>query len=202
MERPVQHRRARQYRAERVLLVGRRGRHALLEQRARRRRGQLRRLRARWVDGRFGEPENVGTGVNGSGAEIDNYVAPDQSFVVFAGYGRSDGPGRGDLYISYREADGTSGPASLLGHGINSAAREYCPIGSPDGEYFYWTSKRGFADEPLDRALTTRQLRETLSGPRFSWSRPAGALRWLATALTRSPRAPCPSPWCATYACS
>lgn len=122
--------------------------------------------RARWTNGGYQEPENVGPGVNSRGAEIDTYVAPDQKFVVFAAYGRDDGPGRGDLYVSYREADGTFGAAALLRHGINSSAREYCPIGSPDGEYFYWTSKRGFANTPLTRALTIGELRDSLGGPR------------------------------------
>lgn len=122
--------------------------------------------RARWANGAYQEPENLGPGVNARGAEIDSYIAPDQRFIVFAAYGREEGPGRGDLYISYRDADGTFDTATLLGHGINSPAREYCPIGSPDGEYFYWTSKRGFADTPLTRALTIGELRDSLTGPR------------------------------------
>lgn len=122
--------------------------------------------RARWANGAYDEPENLGPGVNARGAEIDTYVSPDQRFVVFAAYGRRDGPGRGDLYISHRKPDGTFGPAELLGHGINSSAREYCPIGSPDGTYFYWTSKRGFADTPLTRALSIGELRDSLAGPR------------------------------------
>ena len=122
--------------------------------------------RSRLVDGAYQEPENLGPGVNGRGAEIDSYVAPDQRFIVFAAYGRDDGPGRGDLYISYRDAAGTFDTATLLGHGINSSAREYCPIGSPDGEYFYWTSERGFANTPRTRALTIGELRDSLAGPR------------------------------------
>lgn len=120
--------------------------------------------RARPSGNGYAEPENLGPAVNGPGAEIDNYIAPDQSFLVFAAYGREDGPGGGDLYISERR-DGEWTPARLLGHGINSVAREYCPIGSPDGEYFYWTSKRGFADEPLPRRLTIAELRARLDAP-------------------------------------
>jgi hypothetical protein len=36
--------------------------------------------------------------------------------------------------------------------------REYCPILSPDGKYFFFTSFRGFADKPLEKPLTYAQL--------------------------------------------
>jgi Tol biopolymer transport system component len=121
--------------------------------------------KSRLVDGRYQEPENLGPNVNQRTAEIDNYVAPDQSFLVFAGYGRPDDMGRGDLYISYF-ANGAWTPAKHLGPGINSSAREYCPIGSPDGRWLYWTSKRGFADRPMARALTVAELRDSLSSVR------------------------------------
>jgi Tol biopolymer transport system component len=121
--------------------------------------------RARLVDGRYQEPENLGANVNGRSAEIDNYVAPDQSFIIFASYGRPDDLGRGDLYISYFR-DGAWTPARNLGPAVNSAAREYCPIGSPDGKWLYWTSKRGFADQPAARRLTMRALRDSLASLR------------------------------------
>jgi len=101
--------------------------------------------RSRNVAGRYQEPENLGEGINGRNAEIDVFVAPDESFVVFAGYGRADSHGGGDLYLSYHRG-GAWTPAVNLGPGINSRAREYTPMGSPDGRWLYWTSKRGFAD--------------------------------------------------------
>lgn len=121
--------------------------------------------RARLVDGRYAEPENLGAAVNGKTAEIDNYVAPDQSYIIFAAYGRPDDAGRGDLYISHLR-DGAWTPAKNLGPGVNSPAREYCPIGSPDGKWLYWTSKRGFADRPPERPLTIRALRDSLASVR------------------------------------
>lgn len=123
--------------------------------------------RSRFVDGKFTEPENLGDAVNGKTSEVDNYVAPDQSFLVFASYGRPDSLGSGDLYISYHR-DGAWTPARHLGGGINSSAREYCPIGSPDGKYFFFTSFRGFIDQPPAKPLTyqelTSKLRSTLNG--------------------------------------
>jgi WD40-like Beta Propeller Repeat len=123
--------------------------------------------RAVWRDGGYAPPENLGPGVNSQATEVDSYVSPDQSFVVFAGFGRPDDMGSGDLYISER-ANGVWSPARHLGAGINSPAREYCPAASPDGKYFFFTSFRGFGDRVPDRPWTFVEwqsgLRSVLNG--------------------------------------
>lgn len=120
--------------------------------------------RSRHVAGKYGEPENLGE-ANSQFAEIDSYIAPDQSFIIFASYGRPDGLGGGDLYISYN-LNGSWTKAINLGAPINSNAREYCPIASPDGEYFFFTSERGFADTPPSKPLTYRELEDNLRSVR------------------------------------
>lgn len=136
--------------------------------------------RSRFVDGQYQTPENLGPAVNANTSEIDNYIAADESYLVFAGYGRQGAPGSGDLYISFFE-NGAWTPARLLGHGINSAAREYCPIGSPDGRYFYWTSKRSAFDTPRTQPITMREMRDSfrdvLNGQGNIYRIPVAALR-------------------------
>jgi len=122
--------------------------------------------RSRLVNGAYTEPEDLGPAVNKTTSEVDIYVAPDESYIVFVGYGRQDTMGSGDLYISYRNADDTWTESANLGAVVNSSAREYCPIGSPDGQYFYWTSMRGFADQPPAGRLTYRAARDSLAGIR------------------------------------
>lgn len=124
--------------------------------------------RSRWEDGKFATPENLGDGVNTAFNEIDNWVSPDQSVLVFASSGRPDDLGGGDLYVS-RNVDGTWTPARHLEAPINSSAREYCPIGSPDGRYFFFTSFRGFGDEIPSRPISYRELREGLSRVTNGW---------------------------------
>jgi hypothetical protein len=53
-----------------------------------------------------------------------------------------------------------------LGSKINSSALDFCPIVSPDGKYFFFTSERGFADKPQERRLTSRELLKGIGGPR------------------------------------
>jgi hypothetical protein len=107
----------------------------------------------------------LGDAVNSQSAEIDACIAPDESFIVFASYNRPDDLGRGDLYISFNQ-NGVWTPAKNLGDKINSNAREYCPILSPDGKYFFFTSFRGFADKPLEKTLTYPQLMSHLKSVR------------------------------------
>jgi Tol biopolymer transport system component len=121
--------------------------------------------RSKFVDGKYTEPEKLSDAVNSQFAEIDACIAPDESYIVFASYNRPEELGRGDLYISFNE-NGVWTPAKNLGEKINSNAREYCPILSPDGKYFFFTSFRGFADKPLEKPLSYEQLLRNLRSPR------------------------------------
>jgi Tol biopolymer transport system component len=124
-------------------------------------RGRCDIYRSRFREGRYLEPENLGDAVNTAASETDAFIAPDQSYLVFAAYGRPDAIGDGDLYASTFRAGAWSAPA-LLGRQINTTAREYCPIVSPDGQYLYFTSQRGFTDQPQQRPLTFARLSESL----------------------------------------
>jgi Tol biopolymer transport system component len=127
--------------------------------------GHFNLYRSRLVDGKYGAPENLGPTINGDFTNIDNAIAPDQSFIIFVSYGRPDGLGSGDLYISFNQNGAWTAPKHLAAP-INSAALEYAPTLSPDGKYLYWTSKRGFATERLARALTAKELRDSLQSIR------------------------------------
>jgi Tol biopolymer transport system component len=121
--------------------------------------------RARWVDGKYADPENLGEAINSQYPEGDPYIAPDESYLVFVSYGRPEGFGDGDLYISFRR-DGAWTKAVNLGPKINSSALDFCPIVSPDGKYFFFTSERGFADQPLQTRLSYAQFAKRIHGPR------------------------------------
>jgi Tol biopolymer transport system component len=120
--------------------------------------------RARKDSTGFATPESLGDSVNSDVHEGDPYIAPDESFIVFASYGRPDGLGDGDLYVSYQQ-NGKWSAARHLEHGINSPAREYCPIVSPDGKWLYFTSFRGLLDSPPATPLTYQELSKKLGTP-------------------------------------
>ncbi|MCB9013412.1 MAG: PD40 domain-containing protein [Bacteroidales bacterium] len=87
-------------------------------------------------------PQALGDSVNSEGYEFNAFVAPDESYLLFTAYNRSDGQGSGDLYISRRLADGTWGKAKNLGSGINSKQMDYCPFVDIHTGTLYFTSRR------------------------------------------------------------
>jgi Tol biopolymer transport system component len=138
--------------------------------------------RSRLDGGRYTTLENLGGPVNTAASETDPFVAPDQSYIVFAAYGRPDGVGDGDLFVTHRQGAGWT-PPRPLGHGGNTVAREYCPIVSPDGRWLYFTSQRGFTDGPQARPLTARELADSLRNVRNG----QGDIYRIPTAILESP---------------
>lgn len=92
----------------------------------------------------------LSTGVNSEGYEFNAYVSPDESFVIFSGYGRQDGFGQGDLYISRKDANGNWAKAENLGPEINSNKLDYCPYVNPVTNTLYFTSKHSEVKRPKD----------------------------------------------------
>ena len=111
--------------------------------------------RSRLVDGKYAEPENLGSPINTESNEYEPYIASDQSFVMFMADNREE-HGDLDLYISYQRNGSWTRPVGLP-NGINSAANEYSPKISPDGRYFFWTSTRNTRDKRAPKSFTTQQ---------------------------------------------
>ncbi len=119
--------------------------------------------RSRLANGRYGEPEKIDTANTGYVHTV--FVAPDESYLIFSASG---GPeeiapphsldyARGDLYVMTNDKGAWSAPRHLPPP-INSNAGEYKPSVSPDGEWLYFTSDRGFASDRPAKPLTYRQL--------------------------------------------
>ncbi|MEO0790419.1 MAG: hypothetical protein AAFY36_17275 [Bacteroidota bacterium] len=92
-----------------------------------------------YVNGNFQEAVRLGDAINSSNYEADVFIAPDESYIIFCST-RSDGLGRGDLYISFKNADDTWTKAVNMGNKINTTGHELCPFVTHDGKYFLYTS--------------------------------------------------------------
>ena len=95
--------------------------------------------RSRFDGDEFAEPENLGASVNGEYQETTPYVAPDESYVMFARWGLD--LEYADLFISFA-TKGTWTTATSLGNGVNTESHELCPVVSPDGKYLFFVSSR------------------------------------------------------------
>lgn len=93
------------------------------------------------VNGEFQEAIRLSDSINTSHYEADVFIDPDESFMIFCA-NRPGGLGRGDLYISFKNADGTWSKSKNMGRQINSANHELCPFVSKDGKYFFYTSDK------------------------------------------------------------
>ena len=98
--------------------------------------------RSRLVDGAYQEPENLGPTVNSPANEGDAFIAPDESYIIFNSRGRIEGPRDGSLFISYRGADDSWSPPQNLGKVMTADRSDFCPMLSPDGRSFFFSSAR------------------------------------------------------------
>ena len=89
----------------------------------------------------FAIPVRLNDAINSPGGEFNALVSPDETMLFFTTWGRKDGHGGGDLYVSFRE-DGQWQPAINLGADVNSATIDYCPALTPDGTKLVFTSQR------------------------------------------------------------
>jgi Tol biopolymer transport system component len=120
--------------------------------------------RSRLIDGKYETPENLGDPINSAANEVEPFIAPDESYLIFAATGLPESKGIYDLYISFRQ-DGAWTKPRNLGDKINSIGWDFSPKVSPDGKWFFFTSNRCFADKPLDKRLTYNELLKKLHSP-------------------------------------
>lgn len=91
---------------------------------------------SRLIDGKYEEPKLLGKNING-GRSFHPFIAPDESYLIFDGK-RNGGYGDSDLYISYRQQDGSWGDPINLGDKVNTAAWEAVANVTPDGKYLFF----------------------------------------------------------------
>lgn len=120
--------------------------------------------RARLVNGRYTEPENLGPVINTPGEDIEGWIAPDESLLIFASRGRPDTRGSYDLYVSFQR-DGRWTEPRNLGDAVNTTGWEFGARLTPDGKRLLFTSTRGRFDRPLDRRLDYAGLLDAIRGP-------------------------------------
>jgi hypothetical protein len=90
-----------------------------------------------------GAYQSLGTPLNSPGNEGDFYVARDESFIVFGSPHRG-GVGGGDLFISFRESDGSWSAPTNLGATTNTPGFEFGPYVTDDRRYLFYTSSADF----------------------------------------------------------
>jgi hypothetical protein len=92
--------------------------------------------------GQYQKPQPLPIAINSEKWEFNAYVAPDELYIIFTAYGRTDDLGGGDLYISYKDKNDNWVPAENMGTAINSAKLDYCPFVDAESNILYFTSEK------------------------------------------------------------
>lgn len=120
--------------------------------------------RAKFANGNYSAPENVGDVINTPAPEVQVFVTPEDDLMILAALGRQDGQGGVDLYLS-RRANGVWSKPVNLGNKINSPGTDSAPRVSADHRTFYWTSTRGYGFENQQaKRLNYKELSGKLQG--------------------------------------
>lgn len=122
---------------------------------------------SRIKDGKREEPKLLGKEINSGKLVAHPFIAPDESYLIWDSE-REDGYGKSDIYISFRQQDGSWGSAINMGDKINSGLVENGARLTPDGKYLlfgrseekakedgstYWETKDYWVDAKIIEQL-------------------------------------------------
>ena len=97
---------------------------------------------SRLKDGKYEQPKSLGDQFAIGTYNAHPFVAPDETYIIWDSR-RDGGYGTSDLYISFRAADGSWGPALNMGDKINTTDAENYPSVSPDGKFVFFDRRTG-----------------------------------------------------------
>ncbi len=104
---------------------------------------------SRVVDGKRQEPKPMGPVVNTGKMTAHPFIAPDESYIIWDSE-REGGYGDSDLYISFRQEDGSWGPAINMGDKVNSDKWDAYASVTPDGKYITFNRGIDLETDPMN----------------------------------------------------
>ncbi|QLG44111.1 ankyrin repeat domain-containing protein [Costertonia aggregata] len=94
---------------------------------------------SKFVDEQFQKAVGLGSSINTKDYEADVFIDPEENYIIFCST-RANGFGRGDLYISFKDANGAWTKSMNMGETINTKNHELCPFVTLDGKFLFYTS--------------------------------------------------------------
>ena len=94
--------------------------------------------RSELVNGQYQIPVKLPGNINKGQQQFDSYIAPDESYLIYCAYGRSDSFGSTDLYVSFRDTSGNWSDEINLGPTINTKESEGSVTITADGKYIFY----------------------------------------------------------------
>ena len=101
---------------------------------------------SRFINGNYETPVKMNKSINSGKYIAHPFIAPDESYLMWDA--EIEGESTPDIFISFRQKDGSWGAAIDMGAQINTAAYEQRPRVTPDGKYlFFWRGERKVRDD-------------------------------------------------------
>ena len=113
---------------------------------------------SRLINGKREAPKPFGPNINSGKWTAHPFIAPDESYIIWDSE-REGGFGDSDMYISFRQPDGSWGPAINFGDKINTDGEDGGGYVTPDGKYLTYCPR---CNPPYDRMWVDAKIIETL----------------------------------------
>jgi len=98
---------------------------------------------SRLIDGKYEQPIALSRKINTGIKNINHpFIAQDESYIIWDAV-REDGYGKSDIYISFKQKDGTWGEANNFGNDINTESWEAAASVTPDGKFLFFNRNMG-----------------------------------------------------------
>lgn len=109
------------------------------------------------------KPQELGKTINTGIKNFNHpFIAPDESYLIWDAV-KEEGYGSSDLYISFKQENGSWGEAINLGDKINTEAWEASAAITPDGKYLFFSRNMGSKNyENVDIFWVSTQVIENL----------------------------------------
>ncbi len=114
-----------------------------------------------FLNGKYEQPKSLGPQFGIGKYNAHPFIASDENYIIFDSI-REGGYGSSDLYISFRAADGSWGPAINMGDKINTSASEKSASVSPDGKFIFFDLRKKRGNEGVTIHWVDAQIIETL----------------------------------------
>lgn len=94
---------------------------------------------SRLVNGEREAPKPLSKEINTGKQNVHPFIAPDESYILWDSK-RDDGYGGSDIYVSFRQENGSWGTAINLGDKVNTSTSQRGGYVTPDGKYLFFMS--------------------------------------------------------------
>lgn len=116
---------------------------------------------AKYKNGIYEKPVNLGDSINSIKDEADPYIAPDESYILWNS-NREEGRG---IYISYKRKDGLWTKAKNIDENINSLAPNNVGSVTPDGKYIFLFSNKYHFNDFNHKQISYKEKLDILNSP-------------------------------------